>query len=379
MPDKDEKGWRSWRFDQMAIMVNDRIDNPAEANVEHYVGLEHLDADSLSIRRWGTPSDVEATKLRFRIGDIIFGRRRAYQRKLAVAHFDGICSAHAMVLRARSEVALPEFLPFFMQSNLFMERAKQISVGSLSPTINWKTLAKEEFALPPIEEQRRIAEALRAADALMGACDITRRRTRQLCQSLLGQEFDTEGTFQEKLSEHYSIVSGQVDPRESTYAGLPLVGPNHIESRTGRLLRVETAKAQSAISGKYLFLAGSVLYSKIRPNLAKATIAPFRGLCSADMYALVPKPTLNNEYLLGILLSDRFTRFAVSGSMRTGIPKLNRGQLEQYKCQIPDLNSQEEYVAAIRGINSAIERTSQYEKALIGIRSLILEGLAHVL
>ena len=146
----------------MAVVVNDRIDDPAEADVEYYVGLEHLDSESLTIRRWGAPSDVDATKLRFRAGDIIFGRRRVYQRKLAVADFDGICSAHAMVLRAKPAVALPEFLPFFMQSDLFMERAKEISVGSLSPTINWKTLAREEFALPPLDEQRRIAEVLTA-------------------------------------------------------------------------------------------------------------------------------------------------------------------------------------------------------------------------
>jgi len=148
----------------MAVQVNDRIDDPSKAGVERYVGLEHLDSDSLRIRRWGSPLDVEATKLIFRSGDIIFGRRRAYQRKLAVADFDGICSAHAMVLRARPEVVLPDFLPFFMQSDFFMERAQAISVGSLSPTINWKTIAKEEFTLPPIEEQRRMASSLVAIE-----------------------------------------------------------------------------------------------------------------------------------------------------------------------------------------------------------------------
>lgn len=153
----------------MATMVNDRIDDPSEADVDYYVGLEHLDSDSLTIRRWGSPTDVEATKLRFRAGDIIFGRRRVYQRKLAVAHFDGICSAHAMVLRAKPEVALPEFLPFFMQSDLFMGRAKEISVGSLSPTINWKTLAKEEFALPTPEEQRRLVSVLCALEEQQNA------------------------------------------------------------------------------------------------------------------------------------------------------------------------------------------------------------------
>ncbi len=155
---------RRVRFGDLAICVNDRIDNPSEAGVERYVGLEHLDSESLRIRRWGSPSDVEATKLLFRKGDIIFGRRRAYQRKLAVADFDGICSAHAMVLRARPEVVLPEFLPFFMQSDLFMERALTISVGSLSPTINWKTLAAEEFVLPPLDEQRALVKVVAAAE-----------------------------------------------------------------------------------------------------------------------------------------------------------------------------------------------------------------------
>ena len=113
---------------------------------------------------------MSATKLRFRKGDIIFGRRRVYQRKVAVADFDGICSAHAMVLIAKPAVVASQFLPFFMQSDLFMERAKTISVGSLSPTINWKTLAKQEFALPPLDEQRRIADAFVAASNLQDAC-----------------------------------------------------------------------------------------------------------------------------------------------------------------------------------------------------------------
>ncbi len=160
-------GWKVWRFEQMAANVNVRIDNPSESGMTHYVGLEHLDPDSLRIQRWGSPSDVEAGKLMFKKGDIIFAKRRAYQRKLGVAEFDGICSAHAMVLRAKPEVVLPEFLPFFMQSDMFMDRAVEISVGSLSPTINWKTMAVQEFALPPMEEQQRITDALDSLELLI--------------------------------------------------------------------------------------------------------------------------------------------------------------------------------------------------------------------
>ena len=177
--------WRIWRFDQMATNVNVRIDNPSESGMDHYVGLEHLDSDSLKIRRWGTPDDVEATKLMFKKGDIIFGRRRAYQRKLGVAAFDGICSAHAMVLRAKPDVVLPEFLPFFMQSDLFMNRAVEISVGSLSPTINWKTLAVQTFVLPPLAEQARLVDLLQAIERTIEAHQDVGGSSDQLVRSLL--------------------------------------------------------------------------------------------------------------------------------------------------------------------------------------------------
>lgn len=183
-------GWKTWRFEQMAANVNVRIDNPSESGMEYYVGLEHLDPDSLRIRRWGSPSDVEAGKLFFKTGDIIFAKRRAYQRKLGVAEFDGICSAHAMVLRAKHEVVLPEFLPFFMQSDLFMNRAIEISVGSLSPTINWKTMAIQEFALPPIEEQRRLVDVLQAIEHANESHQKIGQAANQLIRSMLSELLD---------------------------------------------------------------------------------------------------------------------------------------------------------------------------------------------
>mgnify|MGYP001396392317 CR=1 FL=1 len=145
--------------------------------------------DSLRIRRWGSPDDVEATKLCFKKGDIIFARRRAYQRKLGVAEFDGICSAHAMVLRARPEVVLPEFLPFFMQSDLFMNRAVEISVGSLSPTINWKTMAVQEFALPPMEEQQKTLQLLSVLESQIETLVATRSAAVRLRKSAARDAF----------------------------------------------------------------------------------------------------------------------------------------------------------------------------------------------
>lgn len=163
LPLFDRKGWRTMAFGEFAESVNERVE-PCTAAEDIYVGLDDLDSGSLHIRRWGKGSDVIGTKLRFRKGDIIFGCRRAYQRKLAVAEMEGICSAHAMVVRAKPAIVLPEFLLFLMMSDRFMNRAVEISVGSLSPTINWTTLKHEQFALPPLDPQRRIAQLLLAVD-----------------------------------------------------------------------------------------------------------------------------------------------------------------------------------------------------------------------
>ena len=151
------EGWRIVKFGDVAKSVSKRVD-PADTDLEVYVGLEHLDPDNLRITRRGVPSDVKGQKLLVKPGQIIFGKRRAYQRKVAVADFEGICSAHAMVLEAIPEAVVPEYLPFFMQSDMFMERAVAISEGSLSPTIKWKTLANQEFPLPPRPRQEEMLE-----------------------------------------------------------------------------------------------------------------------------------------------------------------------------------------------------------------------------
>ena len=163
MTDNLKPGWKIVKFDDIAQNIAERV-SPVPEDSKQYIGLEHLDTDCLSIRRWGTDIDLKGQKLRMKKGDIIFGKRNVYLRRVAIAPFDGICSAHAMVLRPKLKEVEKDFLPFLMQSDTFMEKALKISVGSLSPTINWNTLKQQEFALPPRDEQRRIAEILWAAD-----------------------------------------------------------------------------------------------------------------------------------------------------------------------------------------------------------------------
>ncbi|MDF1478796.1 restriction endonuclease subunit S [Leifsonia sp. H3M29-4] len=137
------------------------------------------------------------------------------------------------------------------------------------------------------------------------------------------------------LLELVTIKSGQVDPRASPYRDLPLIAPDHIATGTGRLVKKESASTQGAISGKYFVRPGDVIYSKIRPYLQKAYRCDFEALCSADMYPLTPRGDVDSSFILHSLLGHDFTNFAVSVSARSGIPKINREELAEYRMRTP--------------------------------------------
>lgn len=160
MPDKLKKGWTRVAFGDVVQLCRERSGDPAADGFERYVGLDHLDPGDLKIRRWGNVADGTTFTNVFRAGQVLFGKRRAYQRKVAVADFDGICSGDIYVFEPKNDKLLPELLPFICQTDGFFEHAVGTSAGSLSPRTNWESLASYEFFLPPIEEQRRIAEVL---------------------------------------------------------------------------------------------------------------------------------------------------------------------------------------------------------------------------
>jgi restriction endonuclease S subunit len=174
------------KFEQIAINISERVE-PKKTELTTYVGLEHLDADNLRIERTGTPDDVIGTKLKIYKGDIIFGKRRAYLRKVAVSHFDGIASAHSMILRANEKNIEKDFLPYFMQSDTFMSRAVQISEGSLSPTIKNKTLAVQEFILPHKEKQKELVLLFKQFDNTSELLKKQKMTLKNLKQKLLNE------------------------------------------------------------------------------------------------------------------------------------------------------------------------------------------------
>ena len=151
-----------YKFTEIAINSTEKK-KPTESDKTTYIGLEHLDSGTLTVSRWGSEVAPIGEKLLMKKGDVLFGKRRAYQKKVGIAPFDGIFSAHGMVLRPREDVITKEYFPLFISSDYFLNEAIRISVGSLSPTVNWKDLKELTFNIPTIEEQRRITPIVWAA------------------------------------------------------------------------------------------------------------------------------------------------------------------------------------------------------------------------
>ena len=160
-------GWRRVKFGDVVQLAKGRSRDPLADGLERYVGLEHLEPGDLRIRSWGNVADGVTFTNVFQPGQVLFGKRRAYQRKVAVADFAGVCSGDIYVLETKdTQNLLPELLPFICQTEAFFNHAVGTSAGSLSPRTNWTSLAEFEFALPPTAAQIVILSVLTNYSAL---------------------------------------------------------------------------------------------------------------------------------------------------------------------------------------------------------------------
>lgn len=182
-----------------------------------------------------------------------------------------------------------------------------------------------------------------------------------------------------------TIASGQVDPKKEPFADMISVGPDNLLSGGGIAKEgLRTARELGQISGKYAFDAASILYSKIRPNLNKVALPDFSGICSADMYPLWPvdENHADRGFLFFALISERFVSEATSRSFRTGLPKINRPDLEGIEILLPPIAEQRRIAIVLETWGKALEKLAVLrglkEQRLVGLRAALLFGKLHL-
>ena len=272
-----------YRFYQIAINSNEKK-KPVEEDRFTYLGLEHLDSGSLKVTRFGSEVAPIGEKLVMHKGDVLFGKRRAYQKKVTIAPFDGIFSAHGMVLRPKEEVIDKDFFPLFISSDYFLDAAIKISVGSLSPTINWRDLKELEFELPDLETQRKLAEVLWSINDTMEAYKKLISATDELVKSQFMEQFGGGNYPLQSIGGMSDIVTKGTTPTtlgfEFVSAGVSFVKVENITA-TGQILKDElmhvTQECHEKLSRSRL-CEGDILFS----------IAGAIGRKGNAMYPIIP-------------------------------------------------------------------------------------------
>jgi len=209
----DRSKWKPTKFGEVVACVDKTCRNPAEVGLTRIVGLDNLDPGELQIKRWGDLSDGTSFTRSFRAGQVLFGKRRAYQRKVALADFDGICSGDILVFEPKGDGLAPELLPFLTQSEAFFSNALGTSAGSLSPRTKWKEIEKWEFLLPTKDDQRRIASLLCAVETSRS----TRQATIDDCLTLRAAQIGEFASAFAKAHKMSRLAEAIVPERPITY------------------------------------------------------------------------------------------------------------------------------------------------------------------
>ena len=386
MIERDLKpGWRRVRFGDVVRLSKARSQDPLADGIERYVGLEHLEPGDLRIRSWGNVADGVTFTSVFQPGQVLFGKRRAYQRKVAVADFSGVCSGDIYVLETTdAQVLLPELLPFICQTDAFFDHAVGTSAGSLSPRTNWTSLANFEFALPPIDQQRRAVELLASGVALLEA-------EHSLLATLDALYFSTIDALlaetKAKLARLDAVTTKIVDGAHKTpsyaSAGVPFLVVENLTRGPG--IDFSDTRFVTEADHKELFKRanperGDVLVSKDGTlGVARFIDTDIEFSLFVSVALLKPnRELLSGKYLRYFFDSTGFRRRIGQKTSGSAIKHIHLVDFRSTEIPLPPLRKQEEIADTISEIDSsrirALQKLNDSKRFISGIGNRLVQG-----
>ena len=345
-----------YRFEQIAINSTEKK-KPVEEDRFTYLGLEHLDSGSLKVSRFGSNVAPIGEKLVMRKGDVLFGKRRAYQKKVAIAPFDGIFSAHGMVLRPNVKVIDPDFFPLFISSDYFLDAAIKISVGSLSPTINWRDLKILEFDLPDLETQRKLAAVLWSINDTMESYKKLISATDELVKSQFIEMFGDGEIPLVKLSDECELITKGTTPTTLGY---------NFEDSGVNFVKIENISTDSKfLSEGMMYISDACNNAMKRSQLQEGdilfSIAGAIGRCAIVTDEILPANTNQAISIIRLNKTTQFsTRFLLEALkswfveeqymiLKRGAAPLNLSlkDIGNFSIPLPPVELQDEYVTFV--------------------------------
>jgi len=383
------KGWSKAILGDVATEYSVRIDNPAESEYERFVGSNHIGRFELTLSNWGSTSEVASAMKVFQPGDYLLVRRSLYasdfRERAARADFAGVCSGDILTIREKEDVVAPGFLSAVLNTPEIWAYIVAHATGSITRRIKWRQLQEYEFALPPVEEQRRIAEVLNAAEE-------TIQKTSTLAQSLRSVRISRAERYISAAELKHPLVSVAHLLREPPRNGL--------SPKTNSANRGLMTVSISAVSDGRFSPEGNIKFAEVAPKKA----SPFF-VRANDVFAIRGN---GNRYIAGkagiaerdydgifypdLLIRMRFDdtrilplfalvqwnlpsvhrRLIARAKSSNGIWKVNGQDIRAHCLLVPSLSEQHRVLDELGAIQSQIQACERRKIVALQMKAVLL-------
>lgn len=340
------------KFGDVATRVNTKEDRH-NTDLVYYVGGDHIDSNALKVSKRGVIKGAPLGPMfyfGFKPGDILFVTRNPHLRKSAMVDFSGICSEKTLVIATKDEnVLCQKYLAGVMQSDDFWDFLEENKSGSVNYFINWSTLAEYEFDLPPIEEQRALAEKLWAANDLKEKYQNLLAATDEMLKAKFREMFGECGGQSAEYGVISDLTEGSVESASAKY------GPNDefsyidISSVGGTFEGIgiceKFKRNRSPSRAQQCVKRGDILVSMVRPNLRKMAVVDFDDdnyVASTGFCVIRPRQGML-QYLKGVVSSEAFTAAMMAEAKGTNYPAVNNRHIMDYPILIPTAERAQEF------------------------------------
>ncbi|MFH1591963.1 MAG: restriction endonuclease subunit S [Candidatus Woesearchaeota archaeon] len=386
---KIPEGWRKVKFGDVVEKVNDKVPNRDEWTFKRYIGGEHFDEGEIRVTKSAPIEGNEevigsAFHMRFKPRHVLYVTRNPRLRKGGMVDFEGVCSNVSFVMHADETQLLQSLLPFIIQTEDFVMHTCNNAHGSTNPFLNWKDIAKYEFLLPSIEDQKKISEVLWGIEKKIEMVPTFLDKLKQFSRiNFIDNFFGKENyfTFNKiiNLIQNWKkvplgkLIEYRKEKDTPPYIDQRYVSLEHMDPGTRILKKYGDSKLVRSVTTK--FYKGDILYGKLRPNLDKVAIVDFDGICTTEILVIKPKKESDFDFIFQHLISDRFRDYNVQMAYGTKMPRTSSKIVNKYLILDPSQDKKNKITKINEDLWKIINKLLIEKKTLKNLRNKLSNEL----
>lgn len=366
----DRSDWELVKFGDVALQQKESVDRE-NTSLTKYIKGEHMNSEDLHIREWGDLEDEylgPAFIRKFEKGDILYGSRRTYLRKVAIAPFEGITSNTTFVIKANEEKINKDLLPFIMLSEGFADHSIKNSKGSVNPYVNWKDLANYEFLLPPKDQQAQIAELLWAMDEVVEGGNSCILKADTFFHSWLNANINSKKGWKKKKLSSIAFLQRGVQKNKSASLKkdkieLPYLRVANVQDGYLDLSEIKTIIINAKDKERYLLKEGDLLlteggdFDKLGRGYIWQNEIP-ECIHQNHVYAIRTNKDEISPWFLSLVTRSNYGKqyFLRCAKKTSNLATINSSQINEFKVLTPSLDLQKKLVKQYKEIEKTHEK-----------------------